>query len=242
MGLESYGRHEGYAMEDQMQRRLAGDPRLCQPSPYSEGVRRARHRGEQKVTMKRIEGVAWRVGLGTLLLVGMAGCTVTYPLVGAFADYNAVFRGTVQHHLPGGGATIQVTGVNWPIRCQGEAIPTSRRAGTAELLCDDGTAVQVTWTGTSLTTGSGAGHDQEGRQVRLAYGMTEEEAAGQVEQALRQSADRPLLPAASARAPRRHVEPEEMDLPLPGLETIREAGRPAPRPAPSSAPRVPTTP
>lgn len=187
--------------------------------------------------------------LGLILLGGLlSSCAVTYPVAGNYDDYNAVFRGTVHHNLWSGGGSLQVMGVNFPFRCQGEAVPTyhpprgyAGGRGIAELVCEDGTGgVHVDWTTTSLTTGFGFGQDREGRQLRFAFGMSEEKTAAQIQEALRQSSDRPPFPVASA--PSSTAPGSELDLPLLGLEAIRERGRPAPRSLGPSPPVVPVRP
>lgn len=187
--------------------------------------------------------------LGLILLGAfLSSCAVTYPVAGNYDDYNAVFRGTVHHNLWSGGGSLQVMGVNFPLRCEGETVlsyqpPTgfAGARGVAELACDGGTSgVQVDWTSTSLTTGFGSGQDQEGRHLRFAFGMSEEETTAQIQEILRQSSDRPLFPVASARL--LTAPGGELDLPLLGLEAIRERGRPAPRSLGPSPPVVPVEP
>lgn len=183
----------------------------------------------------------WSFGLTPVGAI-LFGCTITLPVVGSFDDYNAVFRGTVRRNPLVGGGTIQVAGVNFPLQCEGEAVLTKRptlvsssQGGFAELVCEDGSTVQTVWTTTtSAAAGVGSGQDREGRRLKFAFGMTEEEAAAQVQEALRQAADLPPLPIAATRGP---ALPAGLDLPLPGLETIREVGRPTP-PPPTPPPAI----
>lgn len=123
----------------------------------------------------------------------LAGCSVKYPVVGAFDDYNEVFIGEVDHNLVSGTASIQVEGKNSGLQCKGNSrvlhIPLSNiiagsflipyctgQEGIAILSCSDGSAIEATWTAESCTSGYGHGYDQNGARFNFAFGLSEEEA------------------------------------------------------------------
>src|SRR3546814_16613805 len=55
-----------------------------------------------------------------VLLAGwLASCTASYPVVGAFDDYDEVFIGTVDHDLIRGRAFIEVKAENSGMVCKG---------------------------------------------------------------------------------------------------------------------------
>src|SRR3546814_11035734 len=112
--------------------------------------------------------------IAAVLLAGWlaAACTASYPVVGAFDDYDEVFIGTVDHDLIRGRAFIEVEAENSGMVCKGGSrvvhVPASNRIaatflipycqgqkGVALLACDDGRRSAATWTADTATPGTG---------------------------------------------------------------------------------------
>jgi S1-C subfamily serine protease len=114
-----------------------------------------------------------------------AACSVTFPLVGRFDDGGETFEGTVDSNLSGD-AHIRATSSSGA-SCTGQSAITYRPAysvivpcvgqrGIAVLECTDGRRVRGDWVATGCTSGYGEGHDQDGRRLVFAMGMSLEEA------------------------------------------------------------------
>jgi len=147
--------------------------------------------------------------LFVLLLVVLvaSGCTVTYPVVGQFDDFNEVVHGEIDHDLIAGTALIRVEAEQTDFRCSGTSrvlhVPASNyiipgrckgQKGDAHLDCSDGRLVKADWEALSCTQGFGAGFDQDGARFSFTFGMNEDEALEYIEQARADVADKPQLP------------------------------------------------
>ena len=104
----------------------------------------------------------------------LPGCTLQYPIVGIAKNYNEVFRGTVTANPWTGHAFVDVQALVTKVRCAGSARVTyapatgsvSGQMGAGVLNCEDGRAVQASYTITGLAGGFGTGRDQFGNNSR----------------------------------------------------------------------------
>lgn len=136
----------------------------------------------------------------------LAGCSVRYPVVGSFNDYNEVFYGAVDSDLLAGTSYIHVEGEISKMKCTGGSrvtyippisyiIPVCKgQRGIAEIKCTDGRIVHADWEATSCTSGIGSGYDQKGNKLTFAFGQSESEAKSFVDNELKQTSKRPDLP------------------------------------------------
>ncbi len=160
-------------------------------------------------------------GIGlALAAVALVACSVTYPVVGKFADHNEVFLGTVNHNMMKGEAFIEATGQVTGLKCRGFSrvvfIPTSNyiagaflipycagQKGIAGFRCDDGRVVDADWTAESCSKGYGSGSDLRGARFDFAFGMTEQEALAKVAEYKGAAASKPALPGYRPREVRK---------------------------------------
>ncbi|MBL8662421.1 MAG: trypsin-like peptidase domain-containing protein [Candidatus Odyssella sp.] len=151
--------------------------------------------------MRRHFGLAV-AALGTLLAV-LAGCTVTFPMVGRFED-GETFTGRINSNLAGDAAIAANSSSG--ATCTGESritykpvysavVPCVGQRGIAVLACSDGRRVRGEWVATGCTSGHGVGRDQDGKQLVFAMGMSLDEAIRR-----RREAGEPV-PAATAPEP-----------------------------------------
>jgi S1-C subfamily serine protease len=138
-----------------------------------------------------------------LFLVICCGCTVKYPVVGYFDNYNEVFKGIVDANLLTGGGVIEVQGEVTKLKCRGDSVVTSipgigckGQSGVAKLYCDDGREVHAKWVALSCTSGFGTGSDQNGNKFSFTFGMTEEEANQYIKREMLIASKKPDLPPA----------------------------------------------
>lgn len=138
-----------------------------------------------------------------LFFIICCGCTVKYPVVGYFDNYNEVFKGIVEHNLLLGGGVIEAQGEITKIKCRGDAIVTSipgigctGQSGVAKLYCDDGREIHAKWVALSCTTGFGTGYDQNGNKFSFTFGMSEEEANQYIKREMLIASKKPDLPPA----------------------------------------------
>ena len=142
-----------------------------------------------------------------LLLVFISGCSVNYPVVGSFDDYNEVLIGRVQNNLLDQSNYIEMSGKVTGMKCRGHStatyIPPSNyiaptckgQRGIANFDCTDGRKVHANWEAFSCTKGIGTGEDQYGNTLTFTFGMTEDEAKDYVNKELSLSSKKPeLLP------------------------------------------------
>jgi len=138
-----------------------------------------------------------------LFILLLAGCAYRYPVVGAFDNYNEVFRGTVHHNAWNGTAYIEVKAENSDVMGRGNSRVTyipplfswgDKQRGEADLEFDDGRSVKAYWTAESLTTGFGSGHDQFGNTFKFAFGMSDQEADKYISKKSEEVARKPELP------------------------------------------------
>ncbi len=147
--------------------------------------------------------------LGAVALA--AACTVKYPVVGYFNDFNEVFLGDVNHDLNRGTAFIEVKAENSGIRCAGDSrvnyIPASNyvagallipycegQKGTAMLTCDDGRVIRANWTADSCTAGYGYGSDQNGARFEFAFGLPKDQALARFNASKEEAKKKPTFP------------------------------------------------
>lgn len=136
----------------------------------------------------------------------ITGCSVKYPVVGKFDKYNEVFKGSVESNLLNGTSYIEVEGQVSKKICRGAStvtyippiayiVPTCKgQKGKANLMCDDGTIVDVNWEAKSCTSGFGSGFDQNGNKFSFVFGMNDTEALEYVNKELKMAANKPDLP------------------------------------------------
>lgn len=142
----------------------------------------------------------------SIILVLSIGCTVKYPVVGSFSNYNEVYKGQVDSNLLTGASHIEVNGQITNAKCFGGSTVTyippisylipvcEGQRGIATLNCDDGRVVEAHWVARSCKTGFGFGYDQKGNKFTFAFGMTETEAKEYIEKELKIAATKPDLP------------------------------------------------
>jgi S1-C subfamily serine protease len=138
-----------------------------------------------------------------LILIICCGCSVKYPVVGYFDNYNEVFKGIVEHNLLSGGGVIEAQGEITKLKCRGDAIVTGipgigckGQSGVAKLYCDDGREIHAKWVALSCTTGFGTGYDQNGSKFSFTFGMNEEEANQYIKKEMVIASNKPDLPPA----------------------------------------------
>ena len=151
-----------------------------------------------------------RVVLALPLAASLAGCTLTYPAVGAFEDYHESFVGTVRTSLLTGGGILTLRTESRSINCTGIAQPPSiiplslgcaGQAGFASLTCDDGRRLTAQWVADSCTRGHGTGQDQNGAMASFVFGanLNQEEALRIARASLRERDAKPELPVYAPR-------------------------------------------
>lgn len=136
----------------------------------------------------------------------LIGCSVKYPVVGSFSNYNEVFKGQVDSNLLTGTSYIEVNGQVTKVKCIGNSTVTyippisyilpvcQGQRGIAMLRCDDGRVVEAHWIARSCTSGMGSGYDQHGNKFTFTFGLSEEEAQKYIENESRIASKRPELP------------------------------------------------
>jgi S1-C subfamily serine protease len=134
------------------------------------------------------------------------GCSVKYPVVGSFSNYNEVFKGQVDSNLLTGTSHIEVNGQVTNVKCLGSSTVTyippisyilpicEGQRGIATLNCDDGRIVDAHWIAQSCKSGFGSGYDQNGNKFTFTFGMTEVEAKAYIEKELKIATAKPDLP------------------------------------------------
>lgn len=148
----------------------------------------------------------WILFISVILLTCNA-CTVKYPVVGSFEEYNEVFKGNVVADLSKGTAYIEVEGKVSNVRCYGNAKVTyiplisyflpvcEGQSGIANLRCYDGRIFEATYTILSCGgTGYGSGFDQKGNRVTFTFGMAEAEAQEYIQKERKVASQKPELP------------------------------------------------
>ena len=122
-------------------------------------------------------------------------------VVGAFLDFNEVFKGTILNDAAAGEATIAVDTKISKVRCEGKSwvtyIPPTRgivgQRGKALCSCTDGRILESDWIALSLNSGFGTGHDQDGHEFYFASATTEMEADEQIKSLVAAAGGRPNL-------------------------------------------------
>lgn len=186
--------------------------------------------------MRRHSGLGI-AALGTLL-AALAGCTVTFPMVGRFEDGES-FTGRINSNLAGDAAIAANSSSG--ATCTGESrithkpaysvvVPCVGQRGIAVLACSDGRRVRGEWVATSCTSGHGVGRDQDGKQLVFAMGMSLEEAIRR-----RREAGEPV-PAATAPEPGPGTGPSTGSAPDPGVPA---SGAPGPATSGAATPPPP---
>jgi len=167
---------------------------------------------------RRFVAVVCVISAATLL----GACTVTYPVVAQFDDYNEVMVGTVVHNLSNGTALIEAKGEKSGLRCTGTSrvvhVPASNfiagaflipyctgQRGIATLRCADGRTATADWEASSCTAGAGQGNDQKGTRFSFAFGMSEDEARKHVAEALKTAESKPEFPTYVPQQTRKEV-------------------------------------
>lgn len=142
-----------------------------------------------------------------LLLVFISGCSVNYPVVGSFDDYNEVLIGRVQGSLLEPSKYIEIEGKITGMKCRGHSsvtyIPASNyivpictgQKGIADLDCTENRKVHANWEALTCTKGVGTGEDQFGNSFKFTFGMTEEEAKEYIDKQISVSSNKPELPS-----------------------------------------------
>ena len=138
-----------------------------------------------------------------LLLMAMVlpACSISFPVVAAFDDYNEIFVGTGTTNLRGSG-TVAVVGKVSKVKCTGFAHITQRtgglgcagQIGRCRIRCDDGRVADAEYVVTSCSTGYGSGQDRSGNRFWFTFGMSEEESKKLIEKEARIASARPGLP------------------------------------------------
>lgn len=138
-----------------------------------------------------------------IVFITCCGCSVKYPVVGYFDNYNEVFKGIVNHNLLSGGGVIEAQGEVTKVKCKGDSVVTGipgmgckGQSGVAKLYCDDGREIHAKWVALSCTTGFGTGHDQNGNKFSFTFGMTEDEATQYIKREMLIASNKPDLPPA----------------------------------------------
>jgi len=143
--------------------------------------------------------------ISTIWILSM-GCSVKYPVIGSFSNYNEVFKGQVDSNLLTGTSYIEVNAQVTNVKCFGNSsvtyippisyiLPVCRgQRGIAMLRCDDGRIVDSHWIAQSCTSGFGSGYDQKGNRFTFTFGMTETEAKAYIDKELTIAATKPDLP------------------------------------------------
>ena len=148
----------------------------------------------------------------------LPGCTLQYPIVGIAKNYNEVPRGTVTANPWTGHAFVDVQALVTKVRCAGSARVTyapatgsvSGQMGAGVLNCEDGRAVQASYTITGLAGGFGTGRDQFGNEFTFSFGMPEDEAAATTNNYLTTASTKPPLPTTQPKStgPEKSVKQE----------------------------------
>lgn len=140
------------------------------------------------------------------LWILFAGCSVKYPVVGSFNNYNEVFKGQVDSNLLTGTSYIEVNGQVTNVKCLGNSTVTyippisyilpvcQGQRGIAMLRCDDGRIVDAHWIAQSCTSGIGSGYDQKGNKFTFTFGMAEAEAQQYIQKELKIASKKTDLP------------------------------------------------
>jgi S1-C subfamily serine protease len=174
--------------------------------------------------MRKAVRAAMMAGVTAAILAACVG-SVTFPLVGRFEDGES-FTGKVDSNLAGdahisassssgatctGGSRITYKPVYAAV------VPCVGQRGIAVLDCSDGRRVRGEWVATGCTSGHGIGHDQDGKRLVFAMGMSLEEAIRRRQEAGEAvpvpSSDRPTVGASPGPAP---ATPREGPPPAPG--------------------------
>jgi len=141
-----------------------------------------------------------------LMWMWSIGCTVKYPVVGSFSDFNEVFRGQVDSNLLTGTSHIEIEAQVTKFKCSGISSVTyippisyivpvcEGQRGIADLRCGDSRIVRADWIALSCKKGFGSGFDQMGNKFTFSFGMTESEAQQYVEKELTTASKKPDLP------------------------------------------------
>lgn len=137
------------------------------------------------------------------LLIVTSACTLQYPVVGIAKNYNEVFNGTVTANIWTGHGYIEGRALVSKVKCAGPGKVTyvpqtgnvSGQMGVVVLTCEDGRAINATYTITSHAQGFGVGKDQYGNEFTFNFGMSDLEAAARVNEYLKTAATRQPLPS-----------------------------------------------
>ncbi len=126
------------------------------------------------------------------LLWGLAsGCTMKYPMVGAY--YKESLTGKADYNPFSGTSQIQLEDRAQKVRCEGNThgsyaplftLGGAGYGGEGELRCSDGRLFKVRWETLSWATGYGVGRDQNGDRMTFVFGMEPEQAEGFLKQEL----------------------------------------------------------
>ena len=135
------------------------------------------------------------------LSILLFSCSVSFPVVAAFDDYNEVFVGTGTSDLRGSGS-VDVVGQVSKVRCTGVAHLISRsggfgcagQIGRCRIRCTDGRVADAEYVVTSCGSGYGSGQDRNGNRFWFTFGLSEEEARKVMERESKDAAARPPLP------------------------------------------------
>ncbi|MCP4254044.1 MAG: trypsin-like serine protease [Candidatus Scalindua sp.] len=164
-------------------------------------IERKRNNGSKIIIHSRSKFSILIIALLIMFTISLAGCA-SYPVVGAFDDYNEVFRGTVKANTLTGNNFIEVKSENSGVEGRGRSRVTyasifslgGGQKGEADLEFDDGRRVRAFWTSKSLTSGYGSGHDQFGNTFKFTFGMSDQEADSYIRKKKEITVNKPKLP------------------------------------------------
>ena len=113
------------------------------------------------------------------VLMSLAGCSVTLPVIALSGDGPEVFSGTATGGMDGRG-TLNLIGTRSGLLCYGAFTYTRATGGAGakgqgDAECEDGRQVRFEFFARSLNVGSGSGVDNRDKPFFFTYGMTDAE-------------------------------------------------------------------
>lgn len=110
-----------------------------------------------------------RVGIAaaaTIIIIGLAACSMTLPVKGAMEDGGETFTGSATGYMDGGG-TLQIAS-NKGLTCSGQFVYETRRNGSGTFNCNNGQSGPFQFVSTG-TRGTGTGR-LGGRPFTFTFG------------------------------------------------------------------------
>lgn len=143
-----------------------------------------------------------RAGGFLLISIVITGCSVTYPAIGIYEEYNEVLYGQVKADLLVGGSTFNLQGKISGLNCDGYSTITyippfgacAGQRGNVYAKCSGGRQLKGEWQALTCTKGFGEGIDNQGNKLSFTFGMTEDEAQEKIKEQLSFSSKKPNLP------------------------------------------------